>query len=121
MRGTAKNLVRDDAGAVEVAVTTEAEVGAIPAAGAAPRHDIYFNRGVIGGQAYARRFQNEEPDRDRPTSPPMTWLSRGLFEAWWPLSGSPGASAWPSAAPSTSSGTCRWPRRSGPPSTPAWT
>jgi len=81
MRGTAKNLVRDDAGAVEVQITTEPEVGATATAGAASRHDIYFNRGVIGAQAYARRFKNEEPDRDQPTSPPMKWLSRGLFEA----------------------------------------
>src|SRR5262249_35128210 len=81
MRGTAKNLVRDDAGAVEVKVSTESEIGAIPAAGAAPRHDIFFTRCVIAAQAYARRFKNEEPDRNQPTSPPMKWLSRGLFEA----------------------------------------
>ena len=78
--GTPKNLVPDDAAGVKVSVTTEAESGST-SGGSAVRHDIYFNRGVIGSQAYARRFQNEEPDPDQPTSAPMRWLSRGLYEA----------------------------------------
>lgn len=45
------------------------------------RHDVYFNRGVIGSQAYARRFDNRKPDRDNPRAEEMVWLSRGLFEA----------------------------------------
>lgn len=45
------------------------------------RHDVYFNRGVIGSQAYAREFDNAQPDPDDPSSKEMVWLSRGLFEA----------------------------------------
>jgi len=45
------------------------------------RHDVFFNRGVIGSQAYAREFGNSVPDAGNPRSQEMTWLSRGLFEA----------------------------------------
>ena len=45
------------------------------------RHDVHFNRGVIGSQAYAREFGNTVPDADDPKSAPMKWLSRGLYEA----------------------------------------
>ena len=45
------------------------------------RHDVFFNRGVIGSQAYAREFGNKEPDAENPRSEEMKWLSRGLFEA----------------------------------------
>ena len=80
MYGTPKNLAPKDVASVEVTVTTEPEV--VPdASNGAPRHDIYFNRGVIGSQAYARRFENEAPDPDQPGSAPMQWLSRGLYEA----------------------------------------
>ena len=44
------------------------------------RHDVYFNRGVIGSQAYAREFKNAEPNPNDPFSNEMVWLSRGLFE-----------------------------------------
>ncbi len=77
--GKPKNLVPRDASSIKVTVTTEPEVA--PAAGPTARHDVYFNRGVIGSQAYARRFQNQEPKPDQPGSEPMKWLSRGLFEA----------------------------------------
>jgi phosphatidylserine/phosphatidylglycerophosphate/cardiolipin synthase-like enzyme len=80
LHGTPKLLTPDNDGAVEVAVRTEAESGGSPD-GAGPRHDMYFNRGVIGSQAYARRFLNVAPDPGRPDSEPMKWLSRGLFEA----------------------------------------
>lgn len=43
-------------------------------------HDIYFNRGVAGSQAYARRFGNRPPDKV-PNQQAFTWLSRGLNEA----------------------------------------
>ncbi len=55
MHGTPKNLAPKDVASVKVTVTTEPEI--TPDAGnGAPRHDIHFNRGVIGSQAYARRF-----------------------------------------------------------------
>jgi len=78
VHGTPKNLDVRHASAVSVQVTTEAELG-IDGAGAT-RHDIYFNRGVIGSQAYARRYQNAAPNPDRPLSKEMRWLSRGLYE-----------------------------------------
>ncbi len=80
MYGAPMNLAPNDTAAVKIVITTEAEIGSNPGNGSA-RHDIYFNRGVIGSQAYARRFENEEPDPDRPGSAPMKWLSRGLYEA----------------------------------------
>jgi len=42
---------------------------------------VFFNRGVIGSQAYAREFGNRAPDPANPRSKEMKWLSRGLFEA----------------------------------------
>lgn len=80
--GTVKHSQLDEAAAVTLAVTTELEVPPPLLEGAARvRHDVYFNRGVIGSQAYAREFGNREPDAENPRSPEMRWLSRGLFEA----------------------------------------
>jgi hypothetical protein len=80
--GTVKNAKLDDAAAVTLDVTTEGE-SEQPRddAGDDIRHEIYFNRGVIGSQAYAREFGNREPDGENPRSREMKWLSRGLFEA----------------------------------------
>ena len=79
--GTVKFPKLDDAAAVTLDVTAETE-GDLPGAGGAGiRHDVFFNRGVIGSQAYAREFENDVPDADNPRSPEMKWLSRGLFEA----------------------------------------
>jgi phosphatidylserine/phosphatidylglycerophosphate/cardiolipin synthase-like enzyme len=80
MRGQPKNLQPAANEAVTVEVTTEPEVAPDNGDGN-PRHDVYFNRGVIGSQAFARRFENEDPDPDQPESEKMVWLSRGLFEA----------------------------------------
>jgi len=79
--GTPKLLTLDNAAAVTIPVETEPELGAVPTAEGGIRHDVFFNRGVIGSQAYAREFQNAEPDPNDPTSDKMVWLSRGLFEA----------------------------------------
>lgn len=43
-------------------------------------HDVYFNRGVAGSQAYVRRFGNRAPNRV-PGGKAFEWLSRGLYEA----------------------------------------
>jgi phosphatidylserine/phosphatidylglycerophosphate/cardiolipin synthase-like enzyme len=80
--GTVKNLALDAAAAVTLDVTAEEEVGQSPdATGDSIAHDVFFNRGVIGSQAYAREFGNRAPDAANPRSPEMKWLSRGLFEA----------------------------------------
>jgi phosphatidylserine/phosphatidylglycerophosphate/cardiolipin synthase-like enzyme len=81
--GTPKLLTLDHASAVMIDVRTEPEAGFSAGAAAAAhiRHDVYFNRGVIGSQAYAREFENAEPDPNDPTSREMVWLSRGLYEA----------------------------------------
>lgn len=55
-----------------VHVTTESPEGGT--------HDIYFNRGVAGSQAYVRRFGNRAPEKV-PNGQAFTWLSRGLNEA----------------------------------------
>jgi phosphatidylserine/phosphatidylglycerophosphate/cardiolipin synthase-like enzyme len=80
--GTVKNPKLDDAVAVTLDITTENEGQQPPAAGGGGiRHDVFFNRGVIGSQAYAREFGNREPHADNPRAEEMKWLSRGLFEA----------------------------------------
>lgn len=73
--GTAKNAQLDDASAVTLDVTAERETDD------GVRHSVFFNRGVIGSQAYAREYGNRQPDADNPRSKEMKWLSRGLFEA----------------------------------------
>jgi len=88
--GTPKHLHLDDAASVAVDVITEPEGAADDGT---VRHDVFFNRGVIGSQAYAREFENKVPDADDPASPEMVWLSRGLYEALlrssdWPRTGS---------------------------------
>jgi phosphatidylserine/phosphatidylglycerophosphate/cardiolipin synthase-like enzyme len=78
--GKPKLIELDEASATTVEITTEAEEGNAGADGKAA-HDIYFNRGVAGSQAYARKFGRTEADEDEPESDQMKWLSRGLFEA----------------------------------------
>jgi hypothetical protein len=77
--GKPKLLELDEASSTTVEITTEAEEGREDPEVA--RHDIYFNRGVAGSQAFARKFGKVELDQDDPASEPMVWLSRGLFEA----------------------------------------
>lgn len=42
------------------------------------KHAIFFNRGAVGSQEYARRFQNRTPEEVGPAA--YEWLSRGLVE-----------------------------------------
>ena len=47
-------------------------------------HGIWFNRGAIASQAYARDFGNHKPtdkEMDNPKDKHTRWLSRGLLEA----------------------------------------
>jgi len=48
------------------------------------KHGIWFNRGAIASQAYAREFDNHKPtdkEMDDPKDKHTVWLSRGLLEA----------------------------------------
>lgn len=45
-------------------------------------HGVWFNRGAIASQAFARDFQNKAPeDPNDPKDRETAWLSRGLLEA----------------------------------------
>jgi phosphatidylserine/phosphatidylglycerophosphate/cardiolipin synthase-like enzyme len=80
--GTVKMLELDEPSAVTLEVHTEIEYLLHPdRPNDEARNDVYFNRGVIGSQAYARRFGNRQPNPDNPLAEEMVWLSRGLFEA----------------------------------------
>jgi phosphatidylserine/phosphatidylglycerophosphate/cardiolipin synthase-like enzyme len=58
--------------AVEVAISTEKEMDGT--------HSIFFNRGAVSSQEYARRFSNRPPNEVG--TPAYEWLSRGLIEAF---------------------------------------
>jgi phosphatidylserine/phosphatidylglycerophosphate/cardiolipin synthase-like enzyme len=80
--GPPKLLDLRDADSLIIKVHTEPEMGNQQNAAANQvRNDIFFNRGVIGSQAYAREFDNAQPNENEPYSKEMVWLSRGLFEA----------------------------------------
>jgi len=68
--GTPAQLVEGDA--VSARVATEAETGT--------QHSVWFNRGAVASQEYARRFQNLAPDKI-PNQSAYRWLTRGLLEA----------------------------------------
>jgi phosphatidylserine/phosphatidylglycerophosphate/cardiolipin synthase-like enzyme len=60
----------------EVTITTEAEAGGT--------HAVYFNRGSVASQAYARDFLNTPPSKfptDKQRAAAYKFLSRGLEEA----------------------------------------
>jgi phosphatidylserine/phosphatidylglycerophosphate/cardiolipin synthase-like enzyme len=82
LKGSPKNLQPD--GAVVVPVQTEDERG---------NTGIFFNRGVIGSQAYARRFNNADP-REVPNGEAFKWLSRGLLEALLGFIGRAAGAGW---------------------------
>jgi len=80
--GKVKNPKLDEPAAVTLDVIAEnAGDQPLDSADNSTRHDVFFNRGVIGSQAYAREFGNREPDAENPRAIEMKWLSRGLFEA----------------------------------------
>lgn len=61
----------NDGPSIEVDVKTEAEWDGT--------HSIFFNRGAVASQEYARRFQNKAPNVVGQTA--YDWLSRGLLES----------------------------------------
>ncbi len=58
---------------VAVPIKTEAD------AGLTQKHAVFFNRGSVATQEYARRFLNKPPAEAGPAA--YEWLSRGLLEA----------------------------------------
>lgn len=67
----------EEKGRVSVRIRTEPEFS--------KPHSVFFNRGAVASQEYARRFHNQAPDKmedpaDREAA--YKWLSRGLFEAF---------------------------------------
>jgi hypothetical protein len=56
---------------ITLEVRTEAEEDGV--------HSVYFNRGAIASQEYARRFQDKIPSKVGDAA--YAWLSRGLLEA----------------------------------------
>ena len=56
---------------IKVNVRTEPEIGGT--------HSVYFNRGSVATQEYARRYQDKKPSVAGPGA--YEWLSRGLLEA----------------------------------------
>src|SRR4051794_28534949 len=77
--GKPKLLKLDEPASTTIEITTEGEQGG--RGGHETTHDIYFNRGAAGSQAFARKYGKVELDENDPESEPMVWLSRGLFEA----------------------------------------
>lgn len=69
-KGTPQNLT--DFATTSVPVATEVIRADV--------HDVYFNRGVSGSQAYIKRFGDNPPDAI-PNRKAFEWLSRGLNEA----------------------------------------
>jgi phospholipase D-like protein len=72
--GTPGNMTDGPAVSVDIQTTSE-DIG---------DHAIYFNRGVAGSQAYARKFGNVAPDDigdPALKAQAFAWLSRGLEEA----------------------------------------
>lgn len=78
--GQPKLLKLEEESATTIQIETESEIGN-SGSPTNPSHEIFFNRGVAGSQAYARKFGNNKPDPAQPESEQMKWLSRGLFEA----------------------------------------
>lgn len=56
---------------IEVTIRTEKETG--------PTHSVFFNRGSVATQEYARRFLDKKPSEAGRGA--YEWLSRGLLEA----------------------------------------
>lgn len=73
VRGNPTNLIYDDPVTVRISIPSPKD----------DVHEVYFNLGVAGSQAYAREFKNMRPDQMEPTqqAKALKWLSKGLKEA----------------------------------------
>lgn len=70
MYGTPTHL--EDGDAVSLRVSTETEFG--------QRHSVFFNRGAVASQEYARKFQNKKPNDPSLGPSAYHWLQRGLLD-----------------------------------------
>jgi phosphatidylserine/phosphatidylglycerophosphate/cardiolipin synthase-like enzyme len=74
MYGTPDHLTTDPDDEVRVAIRTEKEFDG--------KHGVWFNRGAIASQYFAKEFHNKAPKNiEDPKDPEVVWLSRGLLEA----------------------------------------
>jgi hypothetical protein len=71
LKGQPGALVEHPGLQVQCKIKTEAETG--------PTHSVWFNRGIAGSQAYARKFGTATPQSVGTKA--QKWLSRGLEEA----------------------------------------
>ncbi len=71
LKGLPGALVEHPGLDVQCKIKTEAETG--------PKHSVWFNRGIAGSQAYARKFGTATPASVGTKA--TKWLSRGLEEA----------------------------------------
>lgn len=76
LKGKPKNLDRS-APAVSIEVRTERQFDPLL------DHEVFFNRGVVGSQAYARKFGNKAPEKliGAKRQQALDWLSRDLDDA----------------------------------------
>ena len=90
-------------GQLEARIELEVEVHTEPEEG--QTHSVFFNRGSVATQEYARRYQNKKPREAGPGA--YEWLSRGLLEAFvafigeakkgWSIHGAIYEFQWPAA------------------------
>ncbi len=76
VKGTPKNL---DRSAAPLKITVKTEALFTTAA-----HDVFFDRGAVSSQAYARKFNNKAPDKQpdaATTAAAFKWLARDLEDA----------------------------------------
>jgi phosphatidylserine/phosphatidylglycerophosphate/cardiolipin synthase-like enzyme len=88
-----------------LAVRTELEIAVHTESETANTHSVFFNRGSVATQEYARRYQNKKPSVVGPGA--YAWLSRGLLEAFvafigeakkgWSIHGAIYEFQWPAA------------------------
>jgi phosphatidylserine/phosphatidylglycerophosphate/cardiolipin synthase-like enzyme len=73
---------------IKVKVRTEVELGT--------PHSVFFNRGSVATQEYARRFQDKKPSelQGEEQAAAYAWLSRGLHEAMLAFFGRAAGKGW---------------------------
>lgn len=78
VKGTAKKLDRSEK-TISIEIETEKLIDT------QATHQIFFNRGVMSSQAYARKFKNKSPDKIKPkekSQEAFDWLARDLLNGF---------------------------------------